>query len=190
MNELKEIFEKYKGIPNTMIDGIPWNWGGDKGSNHTYIEIYHDLFKDRRFEKLNLLEIGVQYGSSMKMWKEYFENSTIYGLDLKPHCVKYAEDRIVIKIMDATKKHEIDEHLSNVNFDIIIDDGSHEFDDQVNSFKLLWEKMNPGGIYVIEDIFDIDKTRNDFLSLAENVKIMDIRHIKNVYNDVLVVIQK
>jgi 23S rRNA U2552 (ribose-2'-O)-methylase RlmE/FtsJ len=188
--KLQEIFEKYKGIPNTTIDGIPWNWGGDKGSEHAYIDSYASMFEPRRYDKLNVLEIGVQYGSSMKMWKEYFENSIIYGLDIKPHCVKYEEERVIIKIMDATNKQHVDTFLKDLTFDVVIDDGSHELVDQINTFNLLWNKVNPGGLYIIEDIFDIDSSRETFLSLAQNVTIIDTRHIKNKYNDILVAIQK
>ena len=187
---LQEIFEKHKGIPNTYIDGIPWDWGGDKGSEHSYIESYEQILESKRYDKLNVLEIGVQYGSSVKMWKEYFEKSTIYGLDLKPHCIKYEEDRIIVKIMDATKKDDIDKYLNNIKFDVIIDDGSHELQDQLNAFHLLWSKLNLGGYYVIEDIYDIDKSREYFLALSKNVLIVDLRHLKNKYNDVLVIIQK
>ena len=71
--------------------------------------------------------------------------------------------------------------------DIIIDDGSHRIHDQVNSFNLLKERMNPGGIYIIEDIQCLDLEEIELEELHDNVEIIDLRKVKNRYDDVLVV---
>lgn len=55
----------------------------DAGQNiyHGYTDTYYELFKDDRYDKLNILEIGVQNGFSHKMWADFFPNSMIYGID-------------------------------------------------------------------------------------------------------------
>ena len=50
---------------------------------HNYCEKYELYFDKIRFENLKILEIGVQNGFSLKMWEKYFQNSLIYGIDIK-----------------------------------------------------------------------------------------------------------
>ena len=72
-------------------------------------------------------------------------------------------------------------------FDVIIDDGSHLIDHQIKSFNILKEKMKPGGIYIIEDVNNFDDTVNTYKKLHSNIEIIDNRHIKNRFDDVLIV---
>ena len=65
--------------------------------------------------------------------------------------------------------------------DIIIDDGSHIVYDQVISFKSLFNKLNPGGIYVIEDLHTsyskyFIKTKNS--QWKKNIKLKKMSIIK------------
>ena len=52
---------------------------GDKGTAHTYIDEYEKLLSGRR-DSITILEIGVRYGHSIRMWNEYFINSNIVGI--------------------------------------------------------------------------------------------------------------
>ena len=47
--------------------------------------------------------------------------------------------------------------------------------------------MNPGGIYIIEDIQCLDLEEIELEELHDNVEIIDLRKVKNRYDDVLVV---
>jgi hypothetical protein len=47
--------------------------------------------------------------------------------------------------------------------------------------------MKPNGIYIIEDVNNIDITKDRLSELHDNIKIIDNRHIKNRVDDVLVV---
>lgn len=190
--ELQELFSKYKGEPKTFIDGMAAEWGGDKGSTHSYIPIYQQLFESMRNANIALLEIGVMYGASIQMWKEYFPHGNIYGMDIRPHCTKYAEDRIKIFINDATKVLPTQNVLDkeNLKFDIIIDDGSHQIQDQLDTLGILYPYLKAGGIYVIEDIQDINTQAQYFQSLGIPIEIVDLRSVKGRYDDVLIIIKK
>jgi len=190
MKTLKEIFDIHKGIPKTFIDGIPAEWGGDKGSAHSYIETYEQLFESIRNEEFSLLEIGVLYGSSLKMWKDYFINAHIHGMDVLESCIKYEEDRIEIKIADSTNEDSVNENYNGMKFDIIIDDGHHDFDMQQKTFKTMFKYLSNGGIYIIEDVQNIDKDREEIISFYDKVEIIDLRYVKHKYDDVLVLIRK
>ena len=105
----------------------------DAGQNiyHGYTDTYYELFKDDRYDKLNILEIGVQNGFSHKMWADFFPNSMIYGIDTFEDilCKTKIEDIECdrIKILKASQDDEksINEYFKNTKFDIIIDDASH-----------------------------------------------------------------
>lgn len=49
-----------------------------------YLELYEQYFSRLIDDKIVLLELGVASGQSVKMWKKYFINGTIVGLDLFP----------------------------------------------------------------------------------------------------------
>jgi cephalosporin hydroxylase len=176
MKSLKEIYENYKGV-----DG----WG-DKGTAHTYIDEYEKILQQYR-KNSTILEIGIAYGHSLEMWCDYFIDSTIIGVDLINHDIP-KENRYKSIFCDATSPSIIP-YIQDYKLDVIIDDGSHLFEHQISSFNLLKEFINPGGLYIIEDIIDIDYHRDSFESLHNNCKIVDNRHIKGRSDDVLVIYQ-
>jgi len=61
---------------------------------------------------------------------------------------------------------------------------------QLAIYRNFKEHIAPGGIYIIEDIADIDKTRPLFerIDPAKQVRILDRRNVKGRFDDVLVVI--
>jgi hypothetical protein len=130
-------------------------FGSDK-AEHGYCEFYErSLPKNPK----KILEIGVLNGASLRMWREYFPDAEIYGLDLFENKVskkweienafddEYGVGKIKV-IMGNQCNWEILEQLRNLDFDIIIDDGSHNSRDQMISFFGLYN----GKHYFIEDI--------------------------------------
>jgi len=136
----------------------------------TYIDIYEENFKQLRNEKINLLEIGVRTGGSLRAWKGYFMNGNVFGIDIDPTCKQYEEERIVIEIGSQADKLVIDTITARAggSFDIIIDDGSHVNIFTLSSFSLLFGALKSGGIYVIEDLW------NSYLKLDS---VYDVRKI-------------
>jgi hypothetical protein len=148
-------------------------YGTDKVS-HMFTEYYDTIFKNMRNEKFNFLEIGVFFGSSIKMWNEYFQNATIYGIDTfeglqgNGHTFKNADSyykdwkqnkptNVELIKMDQSSRDELKTFVeyckgNNISFKVIIDDGSHLMYDQQISFFYLWELLDDDGIFVIEDI--------------------------------------
>ncbi|GMO40342.1 MAG: hypothetical protein Ta2B_20230 [Termitinemataceae bacterium] len=136
-------------------------FGSDKyGPNaHSYTPHYMTHFKTRRYKKLKLLEIGVggygnpiSGGGGLRMWKRYFPNSKIFGVDIYD---KSALEEHRIKIFKGSQVDSVflDSMVKQTgDFDIIIDDGSHINEHVIETFKILFPKLNYGGIYVIEDM--------------------------------------
>lgn len=178
MKTLQQIYENHQ-----YHDG----WG-DKGTAHTYISEYERLLKPYRSAG-SMLEIGIMKGHSIRMWREYFESGDVYGVDI--HLQPEAQDLLIMPGVNILQCDATDislvEQLGDKTFDVILDDGSHLIEHQVNSFNLLKSRINKNGIYLIEDISDIDSNRNLLISLHENCTIIDNRHINNRWDDVIVV---
>ena len=156
---------------------------------HSYIEKYYDRafrsFVDRK--NLTIVEIGVNEGESLELWNEYFHCAQIIGIDKV--AVNYTpSSNIITVIQGKSSRVETFQDISNV--DIVIDDGSHKVIDQTTTFNILYPRLNPNGIYVIEDIKNIEESKTTFLSLHKNVKIFDFRKNLNRSDDVIVEICK
>ena len=132
-------------------------YGTDKAADHWYTPLYHERFAGMRDEPITLLELGIggyndpaAGGKSLRMWREYFPNAVVVGLDIKPH------DPIpgcIVEEGDATDNRVL-KHLGETYgpFDIIIDDASHVSDDIMRAWVGLWGFVRDGGWYVIEDL--------------------------------------
>ena len=112
-----------------------------------YFPIYDRHFDRFRGKPVRVLEIGVDHGGSLQIWKRYFgESAHIVGLDIDPRCAEYQEDQIQVRIGNQS---DVALLKSLGSFDIVIDDGSHRLQDQLASFEALWPSTR--GVYLIED---------------------------------------
>ena len=50
---------------------------------HGYTTVYEEYFESLRNQKLKILEIGIADGKSLLTWSDYFNNSTIIGIDIQ-----------------------------------------------------------------------------------------------------------
>ena len=143
---------------------------------HPYTPIYDLIFSTFRRRKINLAEIGIFYNSSINMWRRYFEFAKIFGFDSEKNLIKNAElqnlkDAYYFQ-MDVKSTNSIKNNLLTLktNFDILIDDSTHNFFDQVRIIKNFTHYMNTGGITVIEDIPEYDESfsENNFYKELKN----------------------
>lgn len=137
------------------LDEIAIECGTDKSSKgHSYCQYYDMLFGSVRYKQINLLEIGIDKGDSLKMWHEYFLHSNIHGIDLRGDYEYLHELGIKTHIVDQSKAGDLilfAEQYPNY-FDIMVDDGSHQSVDMILSFEVLFPYLKSGGYYVIEDL--------------------------------------
>lgn len=117
-------------------------------AHHGYSKHYEKLFEPLRDKPITILEIGVQYGCSIRSWLEYFPQGTVIGIDHQRQW-EFRDPRFSFILMDQTNPELIDRVPEGL--DIVIDDGSHIPIDQTASFDNLWPKIKPGGYYIIED---------------------------------------
>lgn len=113
-----------------------------------FLEAYKKHFNGRTPKRI--LEIGVQGGGSLELWRQFFPDAEIVGIDILESCKEHEGDRIQVFIGDQCDVKFL-ETLGD--FDIIIDDGGHYMtQQQVSMNTLLANQLNEGGLYVIEDL--------------------------------------
>ena len=47
-----------------------------------FIQLYEKYFEPFRNLEINILEIGIENGDSLRIWREYFPNANICGIDI------------------------------------------------------------------------------------------------------------
>jgi hypothetical protein len=179
MRTLKEIFAEIGHFGSDI-------GANDKGGTHSYLESYDKLLAPYR-EGSTILEIGLAKGDSIRLWDEYFTDSIIWGCDLSIVFEPLNYKNVVNLIACDGTKPELLAHLGDRMFDFICDDGSHLHQDQVKTFNMLKSRMNPGGIYIIEDILNLEMAIADLSAMHDNCEIIDLRGEKGRFDDVLLV---
>ena len=140
MNDLEEYFLNNKGRHIHK-------W-------HHYFEIYDRHFRRFRNREIVVVEVGVFHGGSLQMWKSYFgEKAVIYGIDINPRAKDLEEDNVKILIGSQSDRNFLRNLKSELPaIDIFIDDGGHRMQQQIITFEELFDKIQPDGVYVCEDL--------------------------------------
>lgn len=192
---INKSFTTYKGTTymTNLLDQLAKEHKSDKSSEfHNYCVKYEKYLPFNRDDKLKILEIGVEFGNSMRMWRDYFFISDIIGIDIVPDCVKHNSKRITVEIGDQTDEN----FLNSVSdkhgpFDMIVDDGSHICQHITRTFNVLFPSLKSGGVYIIEDTHASyyedfgggylreDSTIEYFKDLIDNVNFRGIGQYRN-----------
>ena len=182
---------------------------GGKNNHHNYSDYYSELFYNNKNNIKNFLEIGLgsnntnipsNMGSdgiplaSLRAWKDFFKNANILGADIDKNILKN-EDRIKTFYVDQTDPKSIKEMFEKIGikkFDIILEDGLHEFNANLCFFENSINFLEDDGTYIIEDVYykDQDRFINYFEKTNFNFSIVDIFHEKNIANNCLIIIRK
>ena len=176
LNYLFEHFNSDKGnkFYDQYVQPIKKN-SKIKIDGHGYSKFYEDYFKIIKNKKLNILEIGSFYGNASAALFFYFQKANIFSADIFPDLFSYSSERIKNFYTDSSKETSIEKHIIKLNqsFDIIIEDASHSFKDQIISLFMLFHKLNPGGIFIVEEL-DFPDTRKDMNLKNERPTLRDI----------------
>jgi 23S rRNA U2552 (ribose-2'-O)-methylase RlmE/FtsJ len=133
MNDLLELGKQYKSTKN---------WAG-------FLEIYSDYFKDYKDKEINILEIGIDKGESLKIWRKYFTRAKICGIDIID--IKFQIEGVDLIKADQTDEKTLREICDKYKgFDIIIDDGGHHSKQIVISLNFLFDYLKDNGLYIVK----------------------------------------
>ena len=125
--------------------------GTDK-LQHGYLPYYEEWYGRLRDMPIRLLEIGIWKGESLRMWRDYFPNSLIAGIDNRRRW-QFEDHRIKTFEGDQLDADFMAKVATEVGpLDIVIDDGCHTGLSHVASWRALWPFVKPGGWYVVEDL--------------------------------------
>jgi hypothetical protein len=183
---------------------------------HNYTTLYNSIFEKIRNNNLRIFELGLgtnninlpsnmgvngRPGASLYGWSEYFPNSLIFGADIDMN-ILFNTDKIKTFFCDMLNPSIIKDMWNNKdlheNFDIIIEDGLHEFNANVCFFENSIHKLKKGGYYIIEDIH-----YNDFILFENKIKewentypylhfnLIKIPSTRNIYdNNVMIIMYR
>ena len=173
-----------------VLDELAIKYGTDKSSRyHGFTAPYFQTFDAERDSVKKVLEVGVFFGSSINMWRDYFSNAVIYGLDRFdgkqgngrsfPDADKFfvqhqlhPDPRVKLFKVDQADEKQLQNFVASMKpkeaFDIIIDDGSHLMRDQQLTIGWLFPLLKKGGYYVIEDLHSSNASDYDVLPDGSN----------------------
>ena len=99
-----------------------------------------------------MAEIGVQFGISIRVWLDYFPKATVYGIDIAhDHNITHPAFRFLM--IDQGDSALLAKAFAGVPLRLVIDDGCHRAAHIQASMTGLWDHVEHGGLYIIEDVF-------------------------------------
>ena len=132
---------------------IAYQYNTDK--SQLYLNNYERHFGHIADQEIKLLELGIHKGGSLLLWRDFFRNGTVVGLDLQHVNIDDPTGRIHVYQGDQRDLNLLDRmatECASDGYDIIIDDASHIAAFTKISFWHLFDNyLKPGGSYVIED---------------------------------------
>lgn len=135
----------------------------DKDFTHNYYNaVYERYFSPVKESTKLLCEIGIGgfwedvnwvHGNSLKVFRDYFTNASILGLDIQRYDIPELGDRVLTDWLDQSKLDLVKEYAAKLSeYDIILDDGSHNTRDQQITLAYFLRSLRNGGMYVLEDL--------------------------------------
>ena len=135
------------------LEGIGRQYGTDK-IKHDYLPAFERILAPFRHEQFDMLEIGVYKGASIRMWHSYFPSARIVGLDLRNMAPGLDAELSRYTFVQGSQADPqlLQDLVRQHTFRLIIDDGSHFWGHQIFTFETLFPWLQPGGVYICEDI--------------------------------------
>ena len=208
-------YKSKSNLLNTLCEKFGCDKGYFEGSQeyfswapHSYTDLYYFLFSNQRKSIKKVFELGIGTnkvfneklkrkslpGASLRVWKEFFIKAKIYGADIDENTL-FQENRIKTYTVDQFSQKSIKRMWQKINvkeFDLIIDDGCHQFEGTINFFLNSVKFLSQSGFYIIEDIFYKDKEKyiDIFDKRRFNFFFVELSTKNNSKDNNLLIIQK
>jgi len=142
-------------------------YGSDKASNHDYHLLYSSIISEIGIVS-KIFEIGIgtnnprivstmghngKPGASLRAFRDFTSEAQIYGADIDKD-ILFKEERINTFYLDQTNLDTFTDLRSKIgtNFNLMIDDGLHSLNTNLNSLKFFLDNLAVGGYGIIEDV--------------------------------------
>lgn len=194
----------------TLLCSIFFYCGSDKAMAwHNYGYIYNYILECFVGKESRFLEVGIGTnfidvpssmkasgipGASLRAWREFFINASIHGADVDRR-ILFQEKDISTFFVDQLDLGTIDKLFSEIreeNFDIIIDDGLHTMQANLNLLSKGINMLRNDGIYIVEDVAHscVDAWREFIENSTYSGAILQLPHSKNKNDNCLVIISR
>lgn len=203
----------------TPLSELMLRHGSDKGgvssTNHNYTTVYEPLlFRYKALgSSVNFFELGLgtinknlpssmwwvpgyRPGASQRAWSEWLPEANIVGADIDPDTL-FTEGNIRTFQVDQTNPESIKNMWSQLDeqFDVIIDDGLHEF--EANHIFLMnsHHKLKEGGFYIVEDILNSECNKfiqkfPEYKTIFKSASLIPLKWSRNELDNNLLVLCK
>ncbi len=190
----------------TPLCEIAFKYGTDKCPEiyHSYTPFYYELLKDKRDSIKKVLELGIGYpgnmrhcpinyrmGASLYMWRDFFPNAQIYGIDINPDTI-FQDERIETFLCDERYRRNlrilVNEKCSDI--DLFVDDGSHIKSNQIRTCLTLMPLFKKDVIYIIEDAKRADVIKNVLYENGYDCQIFKFPDIRQIDDNIIIVKNK
>jgi hypothetical protein len=185
-------FETLSAEIATPLCALMSKYGSDKGSGwHNYTKLYHHLLDKHRTSVRHVFEIGLgtnnldvnsnmgssgKPGASLRGWRDYFPNCLISGADIDRR-ILFEDSRIKTHYCDQTNTKDIAalwESSRDIRYDLMIDDGLHEFSANKTFLENSLHMLSDSGIFVIEDVVVSDSNLRNFQDLLRSMPVQSV----------------
>ena len=162
----KKISIDNDNIISESLDYLFQEYGSDKANifkynqqpGHGYSIYYEKKLEAYKNKNINILEIGSYAGASAAAFTKYLPKSKVYCFDVNISNFKYKSENINVYGIDINNQKKVVKTLNKIfseqnftQFDLIIDDGSHNLSDILVSLKFFFKYVKNKGLYIIED---------------------------------------
>lgn len=153
-----------KAFPLERLGALHGTDKVDKWHTHvgrTNAAVYDMYLKGWRRDHFRMLEIGVLDGASLRMWRSYFPNANITGLDIDPRVRAMQREGFEILVGSQADEQLLAE-AAGQDLRFVMDDGSHVNELTLATFDYLFSRLSSGAIYVIEDTLTTYESAHDW----------------------------
>ena len=202
-NSLTKLCEIYKSDKGSINHNKKTIWGC---AAHTYSNYYYSLFNHFKDHVKLVFECGLgtnnpdlpgnmtvdgMPGASLRVWRDYFKNAQIYGADIDKD-ILFQENRIKTFYVNQLNTPSIETMWKEIriqNFDIIIDDGLHTTDANINLFINSFNKLKKNGIYIIEDVhsLELNNIMEKLKKFSPELIVLENKNIKYQNNNLVII---
>jgi hypothetical protein len=195
---------------HTKLCRIMTDAGSDKGADkHNYAAVYEELFCGRDITRLFEVGLGTNYldvpsnmgadgrpGASLRGWREFFPDADIFGADIDRR-ILFSEPSIETFYVDQRSPRAISDMWTEIglhDFDVIIDDGLHEFEANRMFFEHSIRHLKKDGLFIIEDILctrsNIEAFEAFLRQTGHEFALLVLPHPTNGTDNCLAIVQK